>query len=312
MTLHHIAKKIDGGHYQEALKALTALLEKDSENAEALYLVGVCLFRQKNFTQASKVLGQSIAHAPAVNAYYYLGLCNERLGDEETAQKYYQMTLALDPNHALALNKVSPDSRQQEDDVNKHPQTGQQVNTDPVTDPGQLLGEGNRKMLSYPVHLTIFVTLFVFTLMAQGGSSVGYSGLSFIKTIMNLPLELFNVRYFIHPITFGIFLTLIAFGLLYLRSRNESVTLYARRLDFEKGVLRHTTWSIWNYELRRAEYKQSLWLRLINSATIELEREADKPVKIIAIGSAKRMRDLKDELRNWTLKERLAVKKMWS
>lgn len=99
---------VEQQRYDEAVPKLMELLAKDSENANAAYLLGIChLYGTRNFHQAAFYLNRASAaastsyeswdleerHAP-VQTHYLLATAWEQAGDDKRAALAYEQYIA--------------------------------------------------------------------------------------------------------------------------------------------------------------------------------------------------------------------------
>jgi tetratricopeptide (TPR) repeat protein len=87
------------GRSEEALRAAETSLTLDDDNLDAQVERGIALFELLRFTDAREVLKEALeADAESPKATFYLGLLQERLGDEEAAKKQFSQAARLDPD----------------------------------------------------------------------------------------------------------------------------------------------------------------------------------------------------------------------
>jgi tetratricopeptide (TPR) repeat protein len=99
---------VEQQRYEEAVPKLMELLAKDSENANAAYLLGMChLYGTRNFHQAAFYLDRASAAASRsyvawdldernapVHAHYLLATAWEQAGDDDRAAMAYEQYIA--------------------------------------------------------------------------------------------------------------------------------------------------------------------------------------------------------------------------
>lgn len=100
-----------GYHQVGNLKAARAtyleVLKKDTENAEALHLLGCLLDGQGNTAQAIKLLVRAVKSNPQAHAYFY-NLANMQLkqGNAKEAIRCYREAIRIKPDYAVAHNNL--------------------------------------------------------------------------------------------------------------------------------------------------------------------------------------------------------------
>jgi len=93
--------KIRDKDYDGAIALLQAFLEKNPEDVNALYFLGLGYSRKKMAPEAIQALsrvGELVPKFPPV--FFELGVCYEQLGDLEKAIASYQKNMELDPSNA--------------------------------------------------------------------------------------------------------------------------------------------------------------------------------------------------------------------
>jgi Flp pilus assembly protein TadD len=101
------AEKIRGGDFDGALAALKAVLDKNPQDANALYLSGVAHLRKGMIDEASADLLKVTELSPKFPAaHYQLGVCYERRKEPEKALAAYQKAMELDPSNPDAAYNV--------------------------------------------------------------------------------------------------------------------------------------------------------------------------------------------------------------
>ena len=116
LTLSEIEPLVDD-QPDEALRHLTQILDKDPNDAGALYMIGNVILRQEKDGLAYNILQRCCELAPhRAEAWNSLGQAIVDL-DPELAQEYWDRSISLDPkltypyaNKALIhLNRCEPD-----------------------------------------------------------------------------------------------------------------------------------------------------------------------------------------------------------
>jgi Flp pilus assembly protein TadD len=87
--------------YDGAIDQLTAFLEKNPGDPNALYFLGLSYSRKKMFPEAIQALGRVEELVPKFPPVFFeLGVCYEKQGDLEKAVAAYQKNMELDPSNA--------------------------------------------------------------------------------------------------------------------------------------------------------------------------------------------------------------------
>ncbi len=95
------AEKIRQGDYDGALAALKAVLDKNPQDPNALYLSGMAYLRKDMVPEASADFLKVTELSPKfAAAHYQLGVCYQRQGEPEKALAAYQKSIDLEPSNA--------------------------------------------------------------------------------------------------------------------------------------------------------------------------------------------------------------------
>jgi len=93
-------EKIGQGDYDGAISMLEDVLTKDSDDLNALYLIGMSYSKKQMYTEAIEALSKVVQVAPNFPpAQFELAICYQNRGDKETALDHNRRTLELDPNN---------------------------------------------------------------------------------------------------------------------------------------------------------------------------------------------------------------------
>jgi len=94
------ADKIGQKDFDGAITLLKGALEKNPEDINARYLLGLSYSRKKMYPEAIDVLTQITQSSPKFPpAYFELAICYQQQNDLDKAIELYQKTLDLDPNN---------------------------------------------------------------------------------------------------------------------------------------------------------------------------------------------------------------------
>ena len=97
------ADKIGQKNFDDAITLLKGALEKNPEDINARYLLGLSYSRKKMHPEAIDVLTQVIQSSPKFPpAYFELAICYQQQNELDKALEFYQKTMDLDPNNADA------------------------------------------------------------------------------------------------------------------------------------------------------------------------------------------------------------------
>ena len=97
--LESIQQMMDNGQYPDAREELTGILEKDDENAEAHFLLGLAQFNLGEYAASKEHFIRAMTLEPdrAAAVHHNLGVLAFQLGDMQTAQSEFQLALEEDP-----------------------------------------------------------------------------------------------------------------------------------------------------------------------------------------------------------------------
>ena len=94
-------EKIRQGDYDGALASLKTVLDKNPEEANALYLSGIAYLRKDMLPEATAAFLKVTEVSPKfAAAHYQLGVCYERQKEPEKALAAYQKSIELEPSNA--------------------------------------------------------------------------------------------------------------------------------------------------------------------------------------------------------------------
>lgn len=97
----------NSGNLIEAEAKYDQLIKLNSQDAEALYQLGVIYYITERLPDAKNILTQSLVlDSSNFNIYYILGLVYEKLGDFSTAIRHYQETINLNDHFIDAYNNL--------------------------------------------------------------------------------------------------------------------------------------------------------------------------------------------------------------
>ena len=95
------SEKIRQGDYDGALASLKTVLDKNPEEANALYLSGIAYLRKDMLPEATAAFLKVTEVSPKfAAAHYQLGVCYERQKEPEKALAAYQKSIELEPSNA--------------------------------------------------------------------------------------------------------------------------------------------------------------------------------------------------------------------
>jgi tetratricopeptide (TPR) repeat protein len=98
------SEKIRQGDYDGALASLKTVLDKNPQDANALYLSGLAYLRKGMIPEASAAFLKVTELSPKfAAAHYQLGVCYERQKEPEKALAAYQKSVELEPSNADVL-----------------------------------------------------------------------------------------------------------------------------------------------------------------------------------------------------------------
>lgn len=304
-ALEQARELIDKGHVTQAAKLLDEALLRDPKSAEVRFLLGVVHFKKGEWSTAERMFRDAVALSNRhVLAHYYLGLTLERQHRIEDARLEYQFALTIQPNFALAKEKlttreatVEPPGLKQKIDATERPVFGDREEGRGYK--GDLLFSGKRRMRSFSglflLQGAALILAIVFWFVAETGSH--------------------DARQLSAPLTvlFGLIFVLL-FIMLYFNSVTTHYWIYERRIDIKTGLFWSKEHSIWTYEIEDTALNRSLPNRITGDATVTIETAMGRKAgyeKITGLGDHIFMKQLWEELRDAALVERRAMKRWW-
>ncbi|MBU1986579.1 MAG: tol-pal system protein YbgF, partial [Proteobacteria bacterium] len=110
-------KKYEAGSYQNAYEMFESYIDKNGSSANAIqarYMMGECLYQQKEYDQAilqyQKIIASQPKHAKTPAALLKQGMAFEQLSDKDTAKIIYQKIISSygsSPEAQQAKSKLS-------------------------------------------------------------------------------------------------------------------------------------------------------------------------------------------------------------
>ena len=95
------SEKIRQGDYDGAFVDLKAVLDKNPEDPNALYLSGMAYLRKEMLPEAEAAFQKvTVLNPKFAAAFYQLGVCLQRQGQPEKALEQYQKSFDLEPSNA--------------------------------------------------------------------------------------------------------------------------------------------------------------------------------------------------------------------
>jgi tetratricopeptide (TPR) repeat protein len=95
------ADKFRQGDYDGALAELKTVLDKNPQDANALYLTGMAYLRKSMIPEAQAAFLKVTELSPKfAAAHYQLGVCYQRQGESAKALAAYEQAMALDPSNS--------------------------------------------------------------------------------------------------------------------------------------------------------------------------------------------------------------------
>lgn len=86
------------GEFLKAVEVFKQINEKQGQNPDAFYNIGLAYMQIDSFKLASDNFKICVQLEPTyVRGHFYMGLASEKLGKKEMAKQYYQQALNLDP-----------------------------------------------------------------------------------------------------------------------------------------------------------------------------------------------------------------------
>jgi tetratricopeptide (TPR) repeat protein len=105
-TYDHAAQLFRQGRIQQAEAELERYVQRDPDDAQAMFLLGVCHFREGKPAAAERSFRRAIfLNAGHYNALYYLGLTLESQGLDDEAQQCFANALIVKPDFQAARRK---------------------------------------------------------------------------------------------------------------------------------------------------------------------------------------------------------------
>jgi len=100
-------EKIQGNDIDGALVNLDKILAEKPDEANSLYLKGICFLAKKKFAEAAEIFSKVTVLTPSfVGAHYQLGVCCQQEKKFEKALECYKKALELDPTNIVSLSNT--------------------------------------------------------------------------------------------------------------------------------------------------------------------------------------------------------------
>jgi tetratricopeptide (TPR) repeat protein len=97
-------EKIREKDFDGAIKILEKMLDKKPDDANALYLKGICYLNKKMFPRAIESFTKVTRLNPSfAGGHFQLGICYQQSSEKENALASYQKALALEPDNLVSL-----------------------------------------------------------------------------------------------------------------------------------------------------------------------------------------------------------------
>lgn len=98
------AEKIRQADFDRAITILKRMIEKNPDDANAHYLLGICYLRKKMFPDAVQELTKTTELQPSfAGAYHQLGIYYQQQRELDKALEFYKKALELEPKSAESL-----------------------------------------------------------------------------------------------------------------------------------------------------------------------------------------------------------------
>lgn len=102
-----IIELLRSGKLVQAKSVLEDIIQKDPENIDALYNLGMCFTELGQPEKAIPLLTRCVYLKPDfTNAFVALGFAYERTNNSENAKKYFLEAIKIDPNNSYALRNL--------------------------------------------------------------------------------------------------------------------------------------------------------------------------------------------------------------
>ncbi|MFP4081383.1 MAG: tetratricopeptide repeat protein [Candidatus Aminicenantes bacterium] len=96
--LDRATQKLRQGDIDGAVEILTRMIDRNPEDANAHYLLGISYLKKEMISEAIRELTKTTELSPSFpGAYHQLGLCYQRKNEPEKALQFYEKALELEP-----------------------------------------------------------------------------------------------------------------------------------------------------------------------------------------------------------------------
>lgn len=303
MYFKQAEKLFKANRINAASKLYEKVLKSDGGHLESRFKLGVCRFRQKRFSEALQHFDIVLRYqAHNHNAWYYKGLCFERIGSESKALEAYRKTLEISPDFKLAKQKLikEQDSNSGESKIFK-----EQIKEGP----GEVIyEEQSRRLSSYTLHWVLVIIVY--------SSAV-------ILTFAIYDFIYFRFSHFLRFLVASSIIMIPLFIDLFLRSYNHRYILYQKRIEIKKGILFRKHQIFWLYEVTEIRLTQNPWYVITENYSIDFQtgrvgkdkkftlRGLKKPKESTKITTKEFTKMLFQEMLNAVREDRGEVKKIW-
>lgn len=298
MYFKQAEKLFKANRINAASKLYEKVLKRDNGHQKSRFKLGICRFRQKRFSEALQHFDMVLrSQAQNYNAWYYKGLCYERIGSEAKAIEAYKKTLEISPDFKLAKQKLKG-----KQDVSSGES---KIFKDQIKEgPGEVIyEEQNRRLSSYTLHWFLVIVVYLSAVI--------------------LTFAIFDFSYLLRFFLLSTIILIPIYIDLFLRSYNHRYKLYQKRIEVKKGILFRTHQIFWLYEITEISLTQNPWYVITGNYSINFQtaragkdkkfslRGLKKPKESVDITTKKFTEILFQEMLNAVREDRGEVKKIW-
>lgn len=253
----------------------------EARPADAWYGLGDQALQRGDLDEAQAAYERALEAEPAyANALYRLGEIAERRTAHDRAAELYRRALVIHPGHVSAQRRLLELRTSLAELIDR--------GMGRVT-PGELQFEGRPLLRACAGRFASASAVIVTAIVLAGITGEADDSTAGVLAVVGLVAMAGAVMLIVHALLWAV---------------TTRYRIYERRIDITTGITSRITASVWLYEITDLSYVQPLSLLVVNTAGIALTTERGQGYDITAPATARRTRQLWEQLRNAGAEER--------